>query len=72
MKYLILIVLVIALVTCIPAEVYARPRLPAKAAKAVAEQVERGAQRRQDRRAEGRGLARLAPQNWRLFGAGCN
>lgn len=43
-----------------------------RAGKAVGRWVLDGPQRRQDRRAQGRGAARLAPRNWRLFGRrGC-
>jgi hypothetical protein len=61
-KYLILFVLALALVACIPCEAEAGCGLFARV----------GAVRSnaQARRAEGRGLARLRPANWRLFG--CN
>lgn len=65
--FILIFVLALALVACIPCEAYARPRLASKAANAVATQLKEGAERRQNRREEGRGLGRLAkllPRNW--------
>lgn len=70
MRFPIILILIAAFICCLPIDAYgqcAGGSCGVGRGRPVAQARENAS----NRRANGRGLARLAPRNWRLFG-GCN